>query len=55
MYYPYILGLLDQLNEWNEKLAEFTNGRTDNAVFGTIVVVGVFIISAWGIKALNKK
>lgn len=55
IYYPYILGIVDQLNEWNEKLGKWTEGHTDNAIFGTVVVVGVFAISAWVIKELNKK
>lgn len=54
-YYPYILGIIDTLNDWNEKLNSFSAEHLDNAGIGTAVVIGIFIISAWVISALNKK
>ena len=54
-YYPYILGIIDTLNDWNEKLNGFAATHLDNAGIGTAVVIGIFIISAWVISALNKK
>lgn len=54
-YYPYILGIIDTLNDWNEKLNGFAATYLDNAGVGTAVVIGIFIISAWVISALNKK
>ncbi len=55
MIYPYILGLMDTLNEWNEKLNDFAGSHMDNVAVGTVVVAAVFVIAAWGIKELNKK
>ena len=54
-FFPYILGIIDTLNDWNEKLNSFASSHLDNAFVGTVVVIGVFIVSAWGIKTLNKK
>lgn len=53
-YYPYILGIMDTLNDWNDKLNEFAGAHLDNVLVGTVVVIGIFIISAWGINTLNK-
>ncbi len=54
-FYPYILGIIDTLNDWNEKLNGFAADHLDNAGVGTAVVIGIFIISAYVISALNKK
>ena len=54
-FYPYILGIIDTLNDWNEKLNGFAADHLDNAAVGTAVVIGIFIISAYVISALNKK
>lgn len=54
-FYPYILGITDTLNDWNEKLSNLVGGHMDNAFMGALVVGIVFVISAWGIKTLNKK
>jgi len=55
MLYPYILGITDTLNEWNAKFNDFAAAHLDNPLVATAVVVGVFFIAAWGIRALNKK
>ncbi len=54
-YTPLILGIIDTLNDWNEKLNDFASGHMDNVAIGTAVVAAVFVISAWGISVLNKK
>ena len=54
-YYPYILGVIDTINDWNEKLNGLASTYLDNAGVGTIVVIGIFIVSAYVISALNKK
>ena len=51
----YILGITDTLNEWNEKLNSLFDGRSDNAMVATVIVVVVFVVTAWGINTLNKK
>ena len=33
--YPMILGIIDQLNEWNEKINSFVGEHMDNVVVGT--------------------
>ena len=53
--YISILGIIDKLNDMNEKLNDFAAGHLDSPLVGTIVVIGAFIIAAWGINALNKK
>ena len=55
MMYPYILGIIDTLNEWNEKLNDWAGGHMDNVAIGTVIVFGLFLIGAWGIRELNKK
>lgn len=53
--YPQILGIIDTLNDWNDKLNDFSASHLDNVLVGTVVVAVIFIIGAWGINALNKK
>ena len=54
-YYPLLLSIKDVLNDWNEKLNDFTAGHMDNVIVGAAVVGLIFVISAWGISTLNKK
>ena len=54
-FYPYILGIMDTLNEWNDKFNDFAAAHLDSPLVATVVVIGVFFIAAWGIRALNKK
>ncbi len=54
-YLSYILGITDTLNEWNGKLNSLFDGRSDNAMVATVIVVVVFVVTAWGINTLNKK
>ena len=55
MNYPYILGIMDTLNEWNDKFNDFSAAHLDSPVVATVVVIAVFAISAWAIKELNRK
>ncbi len=50
-----ILGLLDKLNDWNDKLSGLASKYMDNVGFGTIAVIGLFAIGCWGVSTLNKK
>jgi hypothetical protein len=54
-FFPYILGITETLNEWNEKLSDLVGGHMDNAFMGALVVGVVFVVAAWGISTLNKK
>lgn len=53
--YPQILGFLDKIEEWNEKLNAFTAEHMDNALVGAIIVIVLMVIAVWGIGVLNKK
>ena len=53
--YPQILGIVDTLNDWNEKLNSMTEGKLDNVLVGSLIVIVLFVVGAWGISALNKK
>lgn len=53
--YPQILGLIDTLNDWNKKLNSMTEGKLDNVLVGSLIVIVLFVVGAWGISALNKK
>ena len=58
MYYTYgiqILGIIDKLNDWNEKLNGFASKHLDNVWVGALMVGLVFVVSMWGINTLNKK
>ena len=52
--YASILGIVDTLNEWNEKLRNFTTGKTDNVFIGTLIIGVVFVVSAWAISYFGK-
>ena len=54
-YYPLVLGLMDTINDLNEKLNDFTSSHMDNAFVGAAIVGIIFIVSAWGINTLNKR
>ena len=54
-YYPYILGIVDKLNDWNEKLNAFAAEHMDNVGVGTAIAGIILVMSIWGINTLNKK
>ncbi len=54
-YYPLMLGIMDTLEEWNEKLNAFTGEHMDNALVGALIVGILLIIGCWGVNELNKK
>lgn len=54
-YYPLILGIMDKIEEWNEKLNAFAGERMDNVVVGTLVLGVLILVGFYGISALNKK
>lgn len=53
--YPMMLGIIDQLNEWNEKLNSFAAEHMDNVGIGTVVFFAILLVMFWGIGSLNKK
>ena len=54
-YYPMILGLIDTLNDWNEKLSGWASSHMDNVWFGIAMLAGILVVSFWGIGVLNKR
>ena len=53
--FPMILGIIDQLNDWNEKLNSFASEHMDNVIIGTVIFFGILLVMFWGIGSLNKK
>ena len=54
-YYPLILGIMDKLNDWNDKLNEFAAEHMDNVGVGVAILGVILLVSMWGINTLNKK
>lgn len=54
-YYPLILGIMDTLNEWNDKLNAFAGEHMDNVLVGALMVGALLFIGCWGVNELNKK
>ena len=52
--YALILGLMDTLNDWNDKLNGFANDHMDNVAIGTVIVGVLIVIAFWGVQTLNK-
>jgi len=50
-----ILGIVDTLNDWNEKLSGLASKYMDNVGVGILLIGGALFISFLGINALNKK
>jgi len=53
--YPMILGIVDQLNDWNDKLNSFASEHMDNVAVGTVIFFAILLVMFWGIGSLNKK
>ena len=54
-YFPMVLGIIDTLNDWNEKLEGWASSHMDNVWFGIAILAGILVVSFWGIGALNKR
>jgi len=54
-YYPVVLGIVDQLNEWNEKLNAFADEHMGNVGVGTLLFFGLLGLAFFGIGTFNKK
>ncbi len=53
--YLSILGIIDTLNELNEKLNKFSAKHLDNVGIGTIIIIVLVVVAFFGIESLNKK
>lgn len=54
-YYPMILGIMDKIEEWNDKLNAFAAEHMDNVLVGTLILGLLILVAFYGIGALNKK
>ncbi len=54
-YYPQIIGIVDRLNDLNEKINSFLEGKIDNVFVGTLIIGVIIAVAFWGIRELNKK
>lgn len=54
-YYPQILGIVDTLNDLNEKLDRWAGKHMDNVGVGTALLGVILLVSFWAIGALNKR
>ena len=52
---PEVMGLMDTLNEWNEKLNAFAAKNMDSVLTGTLIIFVIVAVGFWAIGALNKK
>lgn len=54
-YYPMILGIMDKIEEWDEKLNAFAAEHMDNVLVGTLMLGLIILVAFYGIGELNKK
>lgn len=54
-YYFYMLGIVDKLNEWNDKLDKLASKYMDNVVSGTVIGGIIIVVSFWAVAELTKK
>ena len=53
--YIYIIGIIDTLNDWNEKLNNFASEHMDNVWTGVLILGILIVIAVFGINTLNKR
>lgn len=53
--YMLILGLMDVIEDWNEKLNSFSAENLDNVWIGMVIVVVLVIFGWWGVSYFSKK
>jgi len=54
-YYPVLLGIVDQLNDWNDKLNKFADEHMGNVGVGTLLFFALLAVAFFGVAELNKK
>ncbi len=54
-FFSLILGIMDTLNNWNDKLNAFAADKLDNVWTGTLIVGLLIIVAFFGVQSLNKK
>lgn len=53
-YYPQIMGIVDRLNELNERINGIIGDKSDNVFIGILIFGGIIAITFWGIRVFNK-
>mgnify|MGYP000001294993 FL=1 len=54
-FYPLILGIMDTLNDWNDKLNALAADKLDNVWVGTLILGILIVVAFFGVQTLNKK
>ncbi len=54
-FYPVVLGIVDILNEWNEKLNGFADEHMGSVGVGTLLFFALLGLGFYGISTFNKK
>lgn len=54
-YYPVMLGIVDTLNEWNDKLNKMADEYMDNVGFGTLIFFALLGVAFFAVGSFNKK
>ena len=52
---PMILGIIDTIYDWNDKLKAFADEHLGGVGMGTILFLGILAIAILGMRELNKK
>ena len=53
--YIQIIGIIDTLNDWNEKLNSYASEHLDSVLVGTLILFGLVAVSFWAIGMFSKK
>ena len=53
--YPYMLGIVDTLNDWNDKLNKLADKYMNNVGFGTLVFFILVGVAFFAVGTFNKK
>ena len=54
-FYPLILGIMDTLNDSNDKLNALAADKLDNVWVGTLILGILIVVAFFGVQTLNKK
>lgn len=54
-FYPYIGGIVDTLNDWNEKLSGLVGEKFSQLGTGVLIMFLLIGAAVWGIHTFNKR
>jgi hypothetical protein len=55
IFYPYIIGITDTLNDWNEKLNGLVGENFGQLGTGVLIMALLIGAAVWGIHTFNKR